>query len=307
MIYHVLAYLGEPLNPRLLSALYREVWRPGPHRLSLDDSQVEMAVRALNGCREPERFLWPVGGSDWLRGVAAFAQEPDIRDDLEAFRGRVRLWLEATTLPVDQLVLTITQDCFTEPSEIALGYKIAVVLRDIAESNPDWRLPEFAAELRLISENERKFIGFDDVEKGYEPQPGQVTVATMHAAKGLEWDRVYLLGVSNYGFPSAQPYDNYLAERWYLRDQLNLEAEILAQLDALRFRRPYREGDATAQARLDYAAERLRLLYVGITRARRHLVVTWNMGRYWNRGGNNVNQPALPLVALQDYLEGTRP
>ncbi len=304
IIHHVLAYLGKPLESRLLATLYREVWREGAHRLNLEDRQVEIAIRALTGCGEVERFLWPVAGSDWLRDVSVLAREPDICDDLDAFRNRVRLWLKATTLPVDQLVLTITQTCFTEPGDIALGYKIALVLRDIAANNPDWRLPEFADELRLISANERKFIGFDDVEKGYEPQPGQVTVATMHAAKGLEWDRVYLMGVSNYGFPSAQPYDNYLAERWYLRDQINLEAEILAQLDALRLGQPYREGDATAQARLDYAAERLRLLYVGITRARRQLMITWNMGRYWTQGDDRVNQPALALVALKDYLEG---
>ena len=52
------------------------------------------------------------------------------------------------------------------------------------------------------------------------------------------------------------------------------------------------------QARYDYAAERLRLLYVGMTRARRSLVVTWNMGRFWDKGGAFVNRPALPLVAL---------
>ncbi len=38
-------------------------------------------------------------------------------------------------------------------------------------------------------------------------------------------------------------------------------------------------GQATDQARIDYAAERLRLFYVGITRARRELIVTWNTGR----------------------------
>src|SRR5260370_40339966 len=102
----------------------------------------------------------------------------------------------------------------------------------------------------------------------------------MDGGKGLEWDRVYLMAVSNYGFPSAQPFDKYISERWFVRDGLNLEAEMLAQLRALAHSERYLESKATQQARLDYAAERLRLLYVGITRARRALIITWNMARF---------------------------
>jgi DNA helicase-2/ATP-dependent DNA helicase PcrA len=60
-----------------------------------------------------------------------------------------------------------------------------------------------------------------------------------------------------------------------------------------------REGQATRQARLDYVAERLRLLYVGITRAQSDLVITWNTGR---RPSEKL-QPSAPLVALHGYLE----
>jgi len=56
------------------------------------------------------------------------------------------------------------------------------------------------------------------------------------------------------------------------------------------------EGAATRQARIDYVSERLRLLYVGITRARRALIVTWNTGR---REGVRL-EPAVPLVALHE-------
>jgi DNA helicase-2/ATP-dependent DNA helicase PcrA len=58
------------------------------------------------------------------------------------------------------------------------------------------------------------------------------------------------------------------------------------------------EGQATLSARLDYCSERLRLLYVGITRARRELVVTYNSGK------RNDCHAALPLTALGKYLEG---
>jgi DNA helicase-2/ATP-dependent DNA helicase PcrA len=221
----------------------------------------------------------------------------------------MRRWLLATSLPIDQLVLTVAQDLFSEPVDVALSHKVAVVLRGVADNHPDWRLPQFVEELRVISSNQRRFVGFDDAEAGYEPKPGVVTVATMHAAKGLEWDRVYLMAVSNYGFPSALPYDSYIGEKWYVRasadlrvQRLNLEAEVLAQLEVLVGRGSYVEGDATLDARLDYARERLRLLYVGITRARRELVVTWNVGRFWQKGREYENQPALPLVVLGEYV-----
>jgi len=46
---------------------------------------------------------------------------------------------------------------------------------------------------------------------------------------------------------------------------------MLAQLRAVAEESRYFEGAATQQAGVDYAAERLRLLYVGITRARTEL------------------------------------
>ncbi|HRE26445.1 MAG TPA: UvrD-helicase domain-containing protein [Anaerolineales bacterium] len=108
---------------------------------------------------------------------------------------------------------------------------------------------------------------------------GAVRLLTVHKAKGLEWDRVYLVSVNNYDYPSADPFDSFIGEKWFIRDSLNLESEALAQLDALAGDQNYTEGEATQRARVEYAAERLRLLYVGITRAKRELIVTWNTGR----------------------------
>ncbi len=305
-----LVYLASPTDYSALARLYRDVWWPD-HLGRASDIEPEdltklrdQASEALTQNKTTESFLWPGPGLTPLKALplGADADSPDLRADLEAFRARVVRWLEAATLPVDQLILTIGQDLFGEPSDIALGYKIAQLLRAATLNYPDWRLPQFAEELRAISDNERRFLGFDDADRGYEPTRGRVTVSTMHAAKGLEWDRVYLLAVSNYGFPSAQGYDNYIGERYFVRDRLNLEAEILAQLEALTDGKACYEGEATMQARLDYAAERLRLLYVGITRARRELSIWWNTGRYSGQGNLPANQPSLPLVTLWNYL-----
>jgi DNA helicase-2/ATP-dependent DNA helicase PcrA len=110
---------------------------------------------------------------------------------------------------------------------------------------------------------------------------------------------VYVTGVSNYVFPSSEE-ANYYDEKYFVRGKLNLKAEIAEQLDCLLHHHGYEEGKATLQARADLAAERLRLLYVAITRARRELMISWNTGRFGNKEATR-NSPALPLVQLASF------
>jgi DNA helicase-2/ATP-dependent DNA helicase PcrA len=239
-----------------------------------------------------EEFLWPAPD-----GAPAFVEDEPETAPLLAFRKAARRWQEAVQLPVDQLVLLVSQELFRSPADLALAHKLAVALRQAADDHPEWRLPQLAEELGSIARNQRRFSGFSDQDLGFDPPPGLVTVSTMHKAKGLEWDRVYLVAVNDYNFPSGAPGDRYVSEKWFIREGLNLEAEALAQLEALMMGGGYQEGRATGRARLELVRERLRLLYVGITRARRELTITWNTGR---RGDA---QPAAPLSALGTLRE----
>ena len=207
-------------------------------------------------------------------------------------------------LPVDQIVLTLAQELFSDQTELAIAHKLAVLLRQAQNAHQDWHLPELAGELAVIARNERRFLGFSADDTGFDPDShkGEVVISTVHKAKGLEWDRVYLASVNNYNFPSGDIYDSYFSEKWFIRDQLNLEAETLAQLDTAILgdeHNWYAEGHATQEARLEYVRERLRLFYVGITRARQELIVTWNTGR---KKDQKLIQ-ALPFAALQEIWE----
>jgi DNA helicase-2/ATP-dependent DNA helicase PcrA len=255
------------------------------------------------------------GRGDSIAEAIADEGEADaeaVIQELTDFRIHVRRWLEAVTLPIDQLVLTLAQDIFTEAADLALAHKLALVLRKAADDHTEWRLPELTAELAVIARNERRFIGFSADDSGFDPEQhrGKVVVTTMHKAKGLEWDRVYLMSVNNYDFPSNQPNDRFISEKWFLRVSiqpsaysttgLNLEAEALAQLDAAMSSSEYdwyTEGAATLLARIDYVKERLRLFYMGITRAKKELIVTWNTGRQGDA------TPSLALSALMGWWE----
>jgi len=298
---NALNYLADPASPVKLATLYR-VWRREDREDEVANERLEWVAGRLRKCQQVEDFLWPRIDHDWLDILDVADEFPDRREHLVEFRTLVQRWQAATMLPVDQLILTLAQDLFDQSADLALAHKLAVVLRRASESHRDWRLPELTQELAVVARNERRFLGLSGDDTGFDPEQhrGKVVVATVHKAKGLEWDRVYLMSVNNYSFPSALPHDTFIAEKWFVRDGLNLDAEALAQLDAL-FDDDvgYEEGGATQEARLEYAAERLRLLYVGITRAKKELAITWNTGRRGDR------QPAAPLEALRTFWEET--
>lgn len=309
----LLQALAEPTSAPKLAKVY-EVWW---HTRYPDEDSAEPAqeiMRLLRRCPRIEEFIWPRTGRDWLNSLDTGEEQ---RAELEAFRSRMQRWQGAVQLPIDQALLTLAQDLFREPGELALTHKLAASLEQAARQHPDWRLPDLTEELVKIARNQRRFIGFGEDDAGFNPDryPGQVVVSTVHKAKGLEWDRVYLLSVNSYDFPSGQPHDQYKSEKWFIRASrqvqsdgpLNVQAETLAQLELLAAGgepTSYVEGAASAQARLDYVRERLRLLYVGITRARRELVITWNTGR----GSTKAVPPtqALPFVALQAHQQTGR-
>ncbi|HQX17441.1 MAG TPA: ATP-dependent helicase [Anaerolineales bacterium] len=338
---HLLGYLADPQSARKLSKAYevwRRDWRDGmslraqvakqspdgeenaesegvasteEHRLATISTDEEIASSQsallattsamLRKMVDVENFVAPQNADDWRSTVGENEAEQVIQE-LSAFRVVIQRWLSAVTLPIDQLVLTLAQDVFTEAHDLALAHKLALVLRSAADDHADWRLPELTAELAVIAKNERRFIGFSSDDSGFDPERhrGRVVVTTMHKAKGLEWDRVYLMSVNNYDFPSAMPNDRFISEKWFVRSGLDLSAEALAQLSALGSSNEYdfyEEGAATMRSRLDYVKERLRLFYVGITRAKRDLIVTWNSGRQGDA------TPSLPLSELMGWWE----
>lgn len=297
-LLRIVDYLTDPKDSAKLAQTYR-VWRRDERGDEEAERAIENIVKALRQIGAVEDYLSP-RLTDWLADNAG--ENEALFTHLDEFRTIIRRWQGAADLPIDQLILSISADIFQLDTEIATAYNVALYLRRFAELQPTARLPEYATELSAIAKGQRNFAGVSDDDNAFDPDEhtGKVTVTTMHKAKGLEWDRVYIMSANNYIYPSVDPFDSFMSEKWFIRDALNLEAEALAQLEALAKKVPYQRGQATQQARIEYASERLRLLYVGITRARKELVITWNTGRR----GEQVE--ARPVAALRGWWDSQK-
>jgi len=91
--------------------------------------------------------------------------------------------------------------------------------------------------------------------------PNVVTLSTLHAAKGLEWPHVMLVGVCEGMLP------------FKLRDNPDADAGAASAAERARAQ------EAADTSLTNHLQEERRLMYVGITRAQRSLAVSWTKKR----------------------------
>ena len=265
----ILLFLADPLRRNYLEAAYLALRELLPQGEEAGD--VEKVATLLRSCYRPETLLFAAPDrkpEDALPPAVEVASE-DLQEILVLSR-YLRRWLRATSLPVDQLLMTVAQDVLQDV-DLARAQKLASYLRHAADQNLDWRLPELARELEQIARGRVKVL--DDVDDSFEPRPGVITLTTMHRAKGLEWDLVYLMGVDGDWFPHTLE-DSFRGEHESFGSDPAEEARA-ALLEVIGEGRDDRMS-ATDAAHVEIIAERLRLLYVGITRARRYLAISWS-------------------------------
>jgi len=123
---------------------------------------------------------------------------------------------------------------------------LAELVDDEVAANPELELLALVAELKLRA------------DARHPPVVQGVTLASLHAAKGLEWDAVFLVGLAD----NTLPISHALAHG----------------------------PDSKA------VEEERRLLYVGITRARMHLELSWALAR--NAGGRQGRRPSRFLNGI---------
>ena len=91
-------------------------------------------------CQRIEDYIWPRPNRDWFEQIELESLDAFTQEALPIFRQYARRWQGTVLLPVNQLILTLAQDLFEDPVELAITHKLAMLLRQAENANPDWRL-----------------------------------------------------------------------------------------------------------------------------------------------------------------------
>ncbi|NEP16421.1 MAG: ATP-dependent helicase [Leptolyngbya sp. SIO4C1] len=208
----------------------------------------------------PEQFLYP-GPLD-----PPFEAEP-ARLARRYCTGLLRARLE---LPAYHLIPFFGSTLGYDQSELATADKLAA--RISQQTAEDSRLSAMIAVLQeIVSAEQFDAVEAEETESVY-TRTGQLTIMTMHKAKGLDWDAVFLPFLHERQIPGTvwvPPQTEFLGD-FTLAEVAR--AQIRAHTHSQLKQQPIPDvGSAWQQAAALKKAEEYRLLYVAITRAKRFL------------------------------------
>lgn len=123
-----------------------------------------------------------------------------------------------------------------------------------------------------------------------------VKLLTVHRAKGLEWDAVFLVGVAREKFPSSQSRVKWTAGPGVLPTPLRGDA---ADLPVLRGHDKAAFDEYAAEVKRHELGEELRLGYVAVTRPRHRLVVS---SYVWTTPRKSPCGPSEYQELVRDFL-----
>jgi DNA helicase II / ATP-dependent DNA helicase PcrA len=282
----VTEFLAVPHEPaRLLKALGGLLHLPKP-----EDAPFAEFIKQSR----PEELFYPLDGSTPFEGL--FAACPDCRGDitLQHALEQLHAWLPQALIPADEQVVLLAGDMGLAGEELSIAHHLSARARRLLQDNPSFGLPDAVASLYGELQAMGKFADTMYDRKGFKPLPGVVYVATCHSAKGLEWETVYVAAATRGEYPSMAQ-DKVRSEHWFLPDEVvNPEALAQAELAAVLGEDP--ERDPVARAKVEIIGERLRLLYVAITRAKENLMLSCHLEDRWRK-------PAYPALAYS-HLKG---
>ncbi|SDS36967.1 ATP-dependent DNA helicase UvrD2 [Corynebacterium timonense] len=245
------SYGDEPTEAREVAAAIRSLLDDGvPAR------EIAVLYRINAQSAAFESALADAGVVYQVRGGEGFFQRPEIRESISALVGAARRDdlpddpVAVTRAALAPLGLTRTEPEGAQARERWQSLRALVdLVEEIVQRGEAATLVDVLRSLRQRAEAKQP------------PAVDGVTLASLHAAKGLEWDAVFLVGL--------------------VENTLPISHAIKA-------------GDEQIE-------EERRLFYVGVTRARQHLRLSWSLAR--QEGGRASRSRSRFLDGIAPELE----
>ncbi|MFO7820175.1 MAG: ATP-dependent helicase [Halanaerobacter sp.] len=295
-----ISYLAQPQDESKLLRLMTEVFLR-----DFSEAEDKIIIELLQ-TEKIEEIIYPLGGQ---LSAAKLPEElfnnQQLYQQFNRARKKIKDWLEASIeLAPDELLLFVAESLEFEGELLALVQGIALQIRDELRLNPDYRLIDIMKQLDDLENSFKQLANKFNKLNGFEPQAGVITILTAHKAKGLEWDSVFVTSIVRDNYPVTLN-DRFRGEFSYLRRGFkNPKAQVEAELERLADDKSYQ--DSNQEAKIKVIKERLRLLYVAITRAEKNLYLS----SYHKRPSSFGNdwweiKPSPIFEVLQEYLEGS--
>ncbi|WP_261898293.1 ATP-dependent DNA helicase UvrD2 [Mycobacterium marinum] len=215
-------------------------------------SEIAILYRVNAQSEVYEEALTEAGIAYQVRGGEGFFNRQEVKQAMVALQRAAERDVEAALPDVVRTVLEPLGLTAEEPAGTRARERwealsaLAQLVDDEVAQRPHLQLAGLLAELRARA------------DARHPPVVQGVTLASLHAAKGLEWDAVFLVGLAD----GTLPISHALAH-----------------------------GPESEQVE-----EERRLLYVGVTRARVHLALTWALAR--SPGGRQGRKPSRFLNGI---------
>ena len=313
-LHAALALLTEPTKKTNIGKFWEAMFRLDHPFADVEDERSEHLITLLNSVILPESLFFPeASGADALLEAlpAGVTQQDDLTDIARYVQFAQRVF-ELGYLPIDDLIISVADELLawhdsdaqaeSNETDLAIAYQIANQVRAWADLNPEWRLPELVDQLGQIAEGRIRIATVSMDDTGFEPTPGRITLNTQHGSKGMEWDAVFLVGIDGGWIPGS------LDGRFQGVDSesgVDPSAEVAAALHSLMDGGygQFPGRSATEAAHIELICERLRLLYVGITRAKLYLHISRSRKKRQYRQEKDA-EPASAIAVLYQHMIG---
>ncbi|MDQ6874258.1 MAG: ATP-dependent DNA helicase UvrD2 [Actinomycetota bacterium] len=212
-----------------------------------DPAEIAVLFRTNAQSAAFEAALADAGVPYLVRGGERFFDRPEVRRAMVLLRGAAHSSDDGSADLPGTVTAVLSSTGFSAEAPPAGGaareeWEALAALLRLAQDTPAATLDSFVAELAERAAHQ------------HAPAVRGVTMASLHAAKGLEWDAVFLVGLTDGMLPISH---------------------------------------ATTEEQVE---EERRLLYVGITRAREVLRLSWALSR--TGGGRRSRRPSRFLAGL---------